>query len=647
VLEFCLVLAKGQNGFFFELAEAIADEIRSAGHRATISVEGFPAPREDLVYLLVPPHEYYRLEGTHTEPPPEILARTIFVCAEQPGTSFFDDDVFLAARAGAVFDINLRSIEEFRRRGVPNVRHLPLGWTPTWSPVAFEPGQPVGNLDRPIDVLHMGIFSANRGKALGAAAKHLVRWESHLILADDSKANSEQRVNFVMNEAKWDMLRKSRVLLNVHVAHRPYFEWLRVVQAIGAGCAVVSEHSAGYPPLVPGEHLLFGHAEALGLLTQQLLDEEEQRWGLARDAWLFLRDHLPFSRSIAALIDAGQEIAARPLPADSRTSTFARRAIDRPQAESLEPGIVVEAEVPERYPSDVGGADTSRIRAGIKDLRLELMSVRRDQARRDLRVAAGGIDPPRVEEVRTTRAYAAGRPRVSVVTALYNYERHIAAALDSAASSRGVDLELVVVDDGSTDGSRAAVEEWCARNEDVPARLLRHPVNQGLGAARNTAIDFARGELVFILDADNEVFAQGIGRLVSVLDDHPEAAFAYGMLEVFDQDGPLGLQSAFPWEPERFKTGNFIDAMALVRRRWLMEHGGYTTDRRLHGWEDFDLWCRVAEQGRYGIQLPSIVARYRSTRHSMLTLTDISSTQAVSILIERHPRVMEGVTPPL
>jgi hypothetical protein len=87
--------------------------------------------------------------------------------------------------------------------------------------------------------------------------------------------------------------------------------------------------------------------------------------------------------------------------------------------------------------------------------------------------------------------------------------------------------------------------------------------------------------------------------------------------------------------------------MALVRRDWLVAHGGYTTDRRLHGWEDFDLWCRVAEHGLRGVQVPSIVARYRVTKHSMLTLTDLSSTQAVSLLIERHPAVMAGVTPPL
>ena len=61
-----------------------------------------------------------------------------------------------------------------------------------------------------------------------------------------------------MREGKWQLLRDSRVLLNIHVAQRPYFEWLRVVQAICCGCAVVSEHSAGYEPLVPGEHFLSG-----------------------------------------------------------------------------------------------------------------------------------------------------------------------------------------------------------------------------------------------------------------------------------------------------------------------------------------------------------------------------------------------------
>ena len=77
---------------------------------------------------------------------------------------------------------------------------------------------------------------------------------------------------------------------------------------------------------------------------------------------------------------------------------------------------------------------------------------------------------------------------------------------------------------------------------------------------------------------------------------HQGAALAFGILEQFNQTGPIGLTNIFPWEPKRFRTGNYIDAMALVRSSILRKLGGYTIDDRLHGWEDFDLWCRVASR---------------------------------------------------
>jgi hypothetical protein len=78
-----------------------------------------------------------------------------------------------------------------------------------------------------------------------------------------------------------------------------------------------------------------------------------------------------------------------------------------------------------------------------------------------------------------------------------------------------------------------------------------------------------------------------------------------------------------------------------------MAGGGFVTDVRLHGWEDYDLWCRVADDGRRGAFVPEIVARYRSAEHSMLSLTDISTREAVGLLAERHPALFAGVVPPL
>jgi hypothetical protein len=80
--------------------------------------------------------------------------------------------------------------------------------------------------------------------------------------------------------------------------------------------------------------------------------------------------------------------------------------------------------------------------------------------------------------------------------------------------------------------------------------------------------------------------------------------------------------------------------MALIRARDLRRLGGYTTDRRLYGWEDYDLWCRMAESGGYGIQLPTFVGRYRRAPGSMLSLSNLSTVVARAALAERAPSLM-------
>jgi hypothetical protein len=98
----------------------------------------------------------------------------------------------------------------------------------------------------------------------------------------------------------------------------------------------------------------------------------------------------------------------------------------------------------------------------------------------------------------------------------------------------------------------------------------------------------------------------------------------------------LGSQ---PWEPTRLRWGNYIDALALLRRDELVALGGYTEDIRLYGWEDYDLWCRAAAHGLRGVHVPEILARYASGEHSMLSLTNIDDTEARALLRLRYPAV--------
>jgi len=623
-IELTFALAPRQNRFFAELVAALRFELSELGVRSEVGTGPLPAPRRGRVTVLVPPHEWFALTPEPLRPHPGELRRAVFICAEQPGTWFFDEDVRLAgAHGAAVLDINASSVRELRRRGVA-ADHLPIGWTRHW---ACAPEELDGARD--LDLLHLGLWSERRAAALARYAPHLARWRSRLILADPEGPHAEPAPNFVVEDDKWALLRRSRALLNVHVDERPYFEWLRVAQAIANGVAVVTEHSTGVAPLEAGRHFVSGSVDALGLLAGGLLENEDRRRAMARDAYELLRAEMPLRRSAELLVAAAESVADREV-----------RIAPRPPRPPVPAGPVATPRV--QFPSSITDPQTSQLRATLKDIRLELL-----EDRRVLEELRRGPQAPAVERVAESAGYAAATPLVSVAIPVYNDHAPVGAALDSCAGQTFGDLEVVVVDDGSTDASSEEVQAWFAAHPGVPGVLVRHGVNRGLGAARNTAVDFARGQLVCLLDADNRLYPPALERLEAALADQPDAAFAYPMLAIVENDAPVGLKSCFPLTPSRFATGNYIDALALWRASALRDLGGYTTDVRLHGWEDYDLYCRATERGRRGILVPEILAQYTLRRHSILSITDLSTRNAVSLLIERYPTVMAGVEPPL
>src|SRR5215218_493209 len=103
------------------------------------------------------------------------------------------------------------------------------------------------------------------------------------------------------------------------------------------------------------------------------------------------------------------------------------------------------------------------------------------------------------------------RPAVSVVMPLYNVEAYLADCLDSMLGQDFADFEVLLVDDGSPDGSRAIAQRYVRRDPRV--RLLTRP-NGGLGAARNTGVRAARGEFLTFVDSDDLLPADALARLV-------------------------------------------------------------------------------------------------------------------------------------
>jgi hypothetical protein len=626
MLEVAFVMAPRQNLFFVELQRALADELERQGLRATLHEGAFPSPRKGLVYALMPPHEYFTLMDGRIGPPPDVWARTICIGAEQPTTEFFDRNLDYAHKAGAMFDINRLAVRAYAEHGV-QARHLQLGWTPMWDHMPERRGV---EAERDIDVLFLGASSERRLRWLASYGRTLRHRTCRFVISDNSRPNWAPSGSFFSEQDKWNLLGRSKVMINLHQGETPYFEWLRVVQAMANGCVVVTEPSLDSEPLVPGVHMQVGRPEALGHLTERLLDDGNAWRAMQTAAYDELHDRVSLAASTAELARAAHELDERPVPSEG--SAFFSQPPPR------------EADVDARIASFGAPAPVAddTLRRVLKDLRLEMLELRRHIER------SADRNGPKSDVVleHQTGGWWASDPRVTVLVTLYNYERHIEGALDSLVASRERSWEVVIVDDGSRDRSLQRAVSWLKRHDDVAGLVLRHPVNRGLAHARNAALDFARGEFSFVLDADNEVLPDGLGKLVATLDAAPDAAMAFGLLERFTPEGTAGLVNIFPWEPERFRYGNYIDAMALMRTATLRAHGGYRTDRRLYGWEDFDLWCRFAEAGEFGVHLDQLVARYRSTGHSMLSITNISAADALSVIAEASPRIMAGAQAP-
>ena len=622
--EIVFVISPRQNAFFGELAEVLRAELGQLGITTRLET-AFGGPAPGRAYVLLPPGEFLEIEGRSAWPDRRTLARTIFISAEQPGGKHFERNLRLAAVPAAWFDFNRLAVREYRRFGVA-AEHLQLGYTRLWD--RFEAGV------RDVDVAFLGCTTPRRTRAIANWGEELAGLRSRLVLSDNSTPNTQSSESFLAGEPKRELLGRTRMLINSHRGPAPYFEWMRVLEGIHCGAAVISERSLDHEPLHHGEHLLFGEAPELGAVAKRLAEDEQRRQGLAGAAYELVRETLSMRESVERLAEAADRASrAEPrlrlsVPAAGRRA--GSRILDLAAGAAA---YVARAALPREDPA---------LRVALKALQVELIETRR-RAWLLEETTRRGEPPPELEQVASTPAHAEAAPRVSIVCALYNHADHVGTALRSITEQGLSDWELVVTDDGSTDGSGEVVEAFMDQHPSVPALLLRHPINRGLPEARNSAISRARGEYVLVLDSDNELYPHCLERLVEALDADPEAAFAYGILEQFDRTGPIGLSGYFGWEPERLTEDNYIDALGLLRRSTLAELGGYTTDRRLYGWEDYDLWCRIAERGGRAVHVPEIVARYRLAAGSMISLTNLSTREAREALAERCPKLFEGV----
>jgi glycosyltransferase involved in cell wall biosynthesis len=223
-------------------------------------------------------------------------------------------------------------------------------------------------------------------------------------------------------------------------------------------------------------------------------------------------------------------------------------------------------------------------------------------------------------------------PRVSIVIACYNLGAYVDDAVESVLAQTLRDVEVLVIDDGSTD---SATRARLARYRRPKTRVIS-TAHGGVAAARNRGIRESRGEYLCALDADDKLAPRYLERAVDLLDRDPSIAFVSSWLEAFGAESWL-------WSPDAcdlpiLLAEDTVHGSAVVRRSVVLEVGGYDETLHPQGYEDWDLWLQVVERGHRGTILPEVGLYYRrrpGSRSAIYRRDDVHLT-VMQELIARH-----------
>jgi glycosyltransferase involved in cell wall biosynthesis len=206
-------------------------------------------------------------------------------------------------------------------------------------------------------------------------------------------------------------------------------------------------------------------------------------------------------------------------------------------------------------------------------------------------------------------------PKVSVVIPVYNTEQFIAETIRSVLDQTYSDLEIIVVDDGSTDASPQIIASF-----GKAVRYLRQD-NSGQAVARNRGVSIARGEYIGFLDSDDVCLPRRFEKQSMILDTMKHIGVVTSDMQYYSEQGevePELIKGYCPDDPfsRIFRAGFvFMPSTLLVRKEAFERSGGF--DERQRGWEDFEWPTRLLEVTQaYNIEEPLTLYRRHPVRYS-------------------------------
>ncbi|MEO8440026.1 MAG: glycosyltransferase [Spartobacteria bacterium] len=653
-----LFVTSKSNLFIVEIAQLVCAGFRDAGFAAELFIDGIPAAEtpEDTIQIVVTPHEFYNLYLTPQFPPAELkrMTRQLYLLGtEQPDSDWFHSNMVVAPNARAMLDINPLGVEAYRRCGL-RCFHLPLGYHPMLERTSSSSGR-----ERDLDVCLLASLTGRRETFLARHADFFAARNCHLRLVPLGFAKTEETKSYLAAEERNALLQRSKLLLNIHYSDLRYFEWHRMLVGLANGCCIVTETCEGFAPLVPGEHFVMVEPGQVIEACRYYLENPTEREAIAQAGRAYVREHLTQASNCLTCVE---QIATGRHFSLGRGSEN-EPAVPAPLPEPLQKRIGHSGvqSLRRAFAADLGGLFSAEERTPVTAMSFaeqakaieSIRERRRGYAERfELQEQAVAKGEQAVRTSENDAFVRAAAPAISVIITLYNYEHYIRDCVESleAASLAGVQggMEILIVDDASTDRSLSAARQ-AQRDSTLPIRLVEKKFNTGLADARNVGLRLARAPYAFIMDADNLIFPRALEELYRAITESGAAA-AFSILCRFrgQPENRSGLLSYFDWDPRMLVEHPYIDAMALFDREQLLALGGY--DNGLFkvgwfGWEDYELWLRMAAAHQWAVLVPNILCLYRHHESAMSRTTNLFEVDLVRHLIARYQPLIDEYQP--
>jgi glycosyltransferase involved in cell wall biosynthesis len=228
--------------------------------------------------------------------------------------------------------------------------------------------------------------------------------------------------------------------------------------------------------------------------------------------------------------------------------------------------------------------------------------------------------------------------RVSVIIPCFNRRHLLGRAVESVLRQTINDFELVIVDDGSSDGT----QEFCAAFEDPRIRYVRHDVNRGASAARNTGLEHSKGEFVAFLDSDDIWLESKLEKQLAAFDvGSKRLGVVYTRFRKIDWHYEPEVRR---WQGDiraRILVNNCVGTAStpMIRRRCFEVSGDF--DESLRCSEDWDLWIRMAEHWDFECISEELVHYY--PQPISLTADFRGALLAYAALFEKHAERINGL----